>query len=217
MTDLPVPAEERGDFSRPASRVAGDWSAHIATTLDRLSALLDEFDEASWESPSLCKGWRVRDVVGHLVWRLGATNGELVRSGLSAAIGTGFNANRAVDRLARLEALAPTSELIARLRSIAASKMRGEGRTGIVEITEAVVHTYDITEALGLTIRLSPRSTGAVALARTRTGGRSVRITKSHALRAIDAGWQVGTGSPIDATAGAIIMQLFGRRDLPRA
>lgn len=217
VTDLSLPVDVRGDFSRPAARVAGDWSAHIATTLDRLSALLDDFDEATWSAPSLCEGWRVRDVVGHLVWRLGSSSGDMVRSGLSMTMNSGFNANRAIDRLAKQHAAAPTDELIACLRSIAASKMRGEGRTGIVEITEAVVHTYDITEALGLTIRLSPRSTGAVALSRTRAGGRSVRLAKTHSLRAVDARWQIGTGAPIDATAGEIIMHLFGRRALPNA
>src|SRR5688572_31678784 len=33
-----------------------------------LSAYLHSLDEADWERPSLCDGWRVRDVVGHILY-----------------------------------------------------------------------------------------------------------------------------------------------------
>ncbi|RRJ88861.1 maleylpyruvate isomerase family mycothiol-dependent enzyme [Gulosibacter macacae] len=205
---------ENNDFSRPANRVSGDWSAHIATTIDRLAALLEELDAEAWEAPSLCEGWRVRDVVGHLVWRLGASTGEMVRSGLGAGLAAGFNPNKAIDRIARQEAQASTEQLLASLRDIAASRLRGEGRTGIIELTEAIVHAYDITEALGESLRLSPRSTGAVALARLRTGGKDARIARTRSLRATDARWQIGAGAALDATAAEIVMHLFGRKPL---
>ena len=42
----------------------------IGTTLvrqrRRLAALLDGLDDAAWEAPTRCAGWRVRDVVSHL-------------------------------------------------------------------------------------------------------------------------------------------------------
>src|SRR4051812_49336691 len=34
-----------------------------------LADLLDELSEAEWETPSLCAGWRVRDVAAHVPWR----------------------------------------------------------------------------------------------------------------------------------------------------
>ena len=213
----PDPPPHDNAYSRPATRLGGDWSAHIATALDRLTTLLDSLDEAQWEAPSRCEGWRVRDVVGHLVWRLGLPTGELVRQGLGAGIAAGFSADRAIDRFAREKAQAPTAELVAALRAIGGGKLRGEGRTGVVELTEAVVHGYDISEALGLDLRLSPRSTSAVALARQRAGGRSTRILKEHSLRATDARWVIGRGPALDATAGAIVMHLFGRSRLPQA
>ncbi|NLT27321.1 MAG: maleylpyruvate isomerase family mycothiol-dependent enzyme [Microbacteriaceae bacterium] len=209
--DRPAPAPA---YSRPPNRLGGDWSAHIATALDRLAQLLEGLDEAQWEAPSRCEGWRVRDVVGHLVHRLGASTGELVRAGLVGGVLAGFSADRALDRIARAEAEAPTAELVAALRTIGAGKLRGEGRTGVVELTEAVVHAYDIAEALGAELRLSPRSTGAVALARLRTGGRATRIARERSLRATDAHWVIGHGPALDATAGEILMHLFGRGSL---
>lgn len=209
--DRPAPAPA---YSRPPNRLGGDWSAHIATALDRLVTLLEGLDEAGWATPSRCEGWRVRDVVGHLVWRLGASTGELVREGLIGGVRAGFSADRALDRIARAEAEAPTDELVAALRTIGAGKLRGEGRTGVVELTEAVVHALDISEALGAELRLSPRSTSAVALARLRAGGRPTRIARERSLRATDAHWVIGAGPALDATAGEILMHLFGRVEL---
>lgn len=197
-------------FSRPAKRIAGDWSAHIATTLDRLADLLEQCSEEQWQAPSLCEGWRVRDVVGHLIWRLGSTNGAIARAGLSS-----LKPQKKFAEIARQVADADTSDLVHQLRAIAAGKLAGEGSTGLIDLTEAVVHAYDITEALDLPLRLSPRSTGAVALARTRIPALTgpTKLTRSATLRALDSRWQIGHGTPIDATSGSIIMFLFGRID----
>jgi uncharacterized protein (TIGR03083 family) len=216
----PNPPEQpaaSGPYSRPAARTTGDWSAHVATSIDRLADLLEGLNEAEWEAPSLCEGWRVRDVAGHVIWRLGGTTSDMVGSGFATLARKGFNFNRVVADLAREQAAAPTEVLVEQLRAIATSKLAGDTRVGIIELTEAVVHAYDVTEALGVPLRLSPRSTGSVALARTKMplGGKSVRIVKRRALRATDARWHIGTGEPLDATAGQIIMHLFGRRSLP--
>ncbi|UQN15947.1 maleylpyruvate isomerase family mycothiol-dependent enzyme [Gulosibacter sp. ACHW.36C] len=203
-------------FSRPASRTSGDWSAHIATTLDRLADTLDRLDDEQWEAPSMCSEWRVRDVAGHLIWRLGLNSSDMVGSAFASIGRKGFNFNRIVAQLARDEAAAPTPVLVEQLREIASSKLAGDHRNGIIELTEAVVHAYDVTEALGLQLRLSPRSTGSVALARTKMpfGGKAVKLASKRSLRATDARWQIGSGPTLDATAGEIIMHLFDRRRL---
>src|SRR5215217_3960245 len=41
------------------------WAAIDRQRLD-LAALLDDLAPAEWEQPSLCAGWRVRDVAAHL-------------------------------------------------------------------------------------------------------------------------------------------------------
>ena len=164
----------------------------------------------------MCSGWRVRDVAGHLIWRLGLSGVDLVGSGLASIGRKGFNFNRIVAEIAREQAAAPTAVLVEQLREIASNKLAGDGRNGIIELTEAVVHAYDVTEALGLSLRLSPRSTGSVALARTKMpfAGKAARLASKRALRATDARWQIGSGPALDATAGEIIMHLFGRRSL---
>jgi len=41
-------------------------SLHDEENVD-LSALLHDLEPSEWEQPSLCDGWRVRDVVGHIL------------------------------------------------------------------------------------------------------------------------------------------------------
>jgi uncharacterized protein (TIGR03083 family) len=40
--------------------------AHVADERRSVPELLQELPAADWEAASLCTGWRVRDVVGHL-------------------------------------------------------------------------------------------------------------------------------------------------------
>lgn len=201
-------------FSRPPAKLSGDWSAHIATTLDRLTFVLAGLDRQAWDAPSHCAQWRVRDVVGHILWRLGSNSRQLVSSGLGAALTSAFKPNSALAKIAIEVGAAPEAELLSGLEALSADKMAGIGRSTVVELTEAVVHAYDITDALQLPLRLSPRSTSAVALSRLRVGGRNAKIARKRSLRAIDAGWQIGNGPALDATAQEIIMHLFGRTQL---
>lgn len=208
--------EAERPYFTPSSRVAGDWSAHIATTLDRTAGALSELTPEQWETPSLCEGWRVRDVAGHLVWRLGEPTGTLVRSA-SKAVFTGRGGfDRVVADLAREAAEAPTSELVTELRRIAEMKVYRHGRTGITELTESVVHAVDIFEALGEPLRLSPRSTSAVAVASLKSPfSHASRAVAGRSLVATDARWRIGTGEPIEETASRLIAALFGRLPFP--
>lgn len=203
-------------FSRPPKKNSGDWSAHIATALERLADVLESLTDDQWQTQSMCEEWLVRDVVGHIVWRVGEDSGSMLRTSLKKLGKSRLSLSRAFGQIAIETGRATNEELIARLRHIAAEKLQGHGRTGFVELTEAVVHAYDITEALEVPLRLSPRSTGAVASAQVDSlaAGKHSRIARTNSLRATDARWLVGRGAPIDATAGEIIMHLFGRRSL---
>ena len=41
------------------------WSA-VATIRLRIAGLLESLSPDQWEVSSLCRGWRIRDVAGHL-------------------------------------------------------------------------------------------------------------------------------------------------------
>src|SRR5680860_284133 len=132
---------------RQAGNEAGansNWSGHLAATLGTTADLLAGLTAEQWEAPSLCAGWRVRDVAGHIVWRLGSSNRDLVRSSLVRAWrGHSIRPSRAIDAASRAAGEASPDDLVARMRAIAADKAAGRGRYGIIELTEAVVHGYD--------------------------------------------------------------------------
>lgn len=212
----PLPASPRPYFT-PSGRVAGDWSAHIATTLDRTAAMLEGLDEAQWNAPSLCEGWRVRDVAGHLVWRLGGSSWQLVKSTAGAYLGRHVDPSAAIADLGVREGSRPVEELPRALRSIAEGKVRARNRVSITELTEAVVHAYDMSEALGEELRLSPRSTAAVMLARLRAPGPARALSRRRTLSAVDARWQLGSGPRLEARAAELVLHAFGRRELDLA
>ncbi|MBT2386244.1 maleylpyruvate isomerase family mycothiol-dependent enzyme, partial [Streptomyces sp. ISL-11] len=84
-----------------------------ATDVERLGLadLLDELADEEWEKPSLCAGWRVRDVAAHLA---------LSRTGPGVALTGLVRARGSVDRMVRdtarrYAARRPTAALAAEL------------------------------------------------------------------------------------------------------
>ncbi|TFB99776.1 maleylpyruvate isomerase family mycothiol-dependent enzyme [Cryobacterium adonitolivorans] len=197
------------------SGVNARWSGHLAATLTAIADLLAGLTPEQWEAQSLCTGWRVRDVAGHLVWRLGSTKRELVGSATRAYVGHFVRPARAIDVVSRAAASAEPEQLVARLREIAAAKAT-TGRGGIVELTEAVVHGLDVAHPLGLTLPIHATAGGAVALRRSLIAPTEITaVLRTRRLVATDAEWSVGHGEPLRGQASELILFLFGRGPLP--
>ena len=207
---LPLSQQPQADESAANS----DWRGHLAVTLNATADLLATLTPEQWEAPSMCAGWRVRDVAGHLVWRLGSSTRELIASGVRACLDGHFiNPARAVDVLSRAAADAEPAELVARIREIGAATAAGAGRHGISELTEAVVHGFDLAHPLGLTLPVVGTASGAVALRRSLTAPTEIKaVARARTLVATDAGWRVGHGPELPGTAEGLVLFLFGRR-----
>lgn len=197
---------------RDETEVSPHWNEEMAALLIALADLLEQAGPEAWEQASECEGWRVRDAVGHLVWRVGTTSRELLSSAFTAWIHSGFRVNRAIDAASKAAARAEPADLLTRLRAIAADKAAGRGRTGISELTEVVVHGFDITHPLGLDLGVTPTASGAVAVRQALLAPLRVRaVLRRRSLLATDAGWSVGRGAPLRGTAEEHILFLFGR------
>ena len=209
---LPLSLRNVGNESGVNSR----WSGHVGATVTAIADLLAGLTPEQWETQSLCDGWRVRDVAGHLVWRLGSSNRELLGSAARAYFGHFVRPGRAIDAVSRAAAQADPDQLVARLREIAADKSAGAGRVGITELTEAVVHGLDVAQPLGLTLPIHAMAGGAVALRRSLIAPIEIKaVLRTRRLVATDAEWSVGHGSPLRGTAAELILFLFGRGPLP--
>jgi uncharacterized protein (TIGR03083 family) len=108
--------------------------------------LVSSLDAAQLAAPSLCAGWDVRTVAGHLVSALTTT----VPSFLVQVLRARGNVDRAVDRAARRDAARPVEELVAVLRDRADSSFAPPGIGARGPMTDAIVHTADVTVPLGL-------------------------------------------------------------------
>jgi hypothetical protein len=126
------------DMQRAWNRVRAVPSAHIETpsvvlntrsgervrrilcpTGSGLARLLEGLSDTEWEQPSLCLGWRVRDVAAHV-----AVAAQV--PGLASMLADGIRARGSFHRLnhdiAVRHAASPTRDIVAELRTYADSR-----------------------------------------------------------------------------------------------
>jgi uncharacterized protein (TIGR03083 family) len=191
-----------------------NWSIEITDILVQTAGYLEGLEPEAWDSPSLCEGWRIRDVAGHLLWRVGSSAADMIRTA-APLLPADPNPMHAMDRLSLEAGTATPAEIVRRLRRIAAMKLAGEGRTGITELSEALVHTYDMAQPLGVPLAIEAGVTEAVARFRARLLPLPLAVVlENRTLVAADAGWSIGSGPAIEGTARAIVLYLFGRHPL---
>ena len=123
-----------------------DIKAAIAAERRELADMLDGLPAEQWDAPTLCAGWRVRDVVAHMSmgfrYSLPKMAAELLRAG--------GNLHRMTDRCARRDAAAAsTSELAGFLREHAHHPWKPPVGGIAAALGHDVVHGLDITVALG--------------------------------------------------------------------
>jgi uncharacterized protein (TIGR03083 family) len=181
---------------------------------DELVADLRTIPDADWEHPSLCDGWAVRDVVGHLirVW----TNWQ---RGLPIVIGLvrhGFRPNAWIrnDACKRAAGHSPDS-LIADLAATRCETTVGARFHPLagISISEWVIHGQDIRRPLGIPHPFSTERLITVAeTLTTRLPYPLGRARRSHRRYvATDADWSWGTGEVVRAPLEEIVMRLAGR------
>jgi uncharacterized protein (TIGR03083 family) len=162
-----------------------------------------------WDAPTLCDGWRVRDVVAHVYGYedVGFSGfvARLVRAGMN-----GDRANAAT--LDEQSGLSP-----AELTERAGRCLRPRGFTtlfgGRIALTDCMIHQQDIRRPLGLA-RHIPADRLAVALEFARTAppiGARKRVAGLR-LVATDLGWTAGDGPSVEGPGEALLMAVAGRR-----
>ncbi|MEQ3553166.1 maleylpyruvate isomerase family mycothiol-dependent enzyme [Pseudonocardia nematodicida] len=175
-----------------------------------LAGLLEDLTPDQWEAGSLCTGWRVRDVVAHLI----GYEGMGARETLSCAVRGRFGLGRMNALVVADRAGWPTGELVADVRR----HLRPRGVTalfgGRIGLTDALIHHQDIRRALGLP-RVVPAERLAVVLPFTLfappLGAR--RRVRGLRLVATDLDFRSGDGPEVTGPAEALVMAAAGRAD----
>ena len=182
----------------------------IAAQRAELAEVLTGLPEPSWDEPTLCAGWRVREAVAHITmpFRLGRP-----QFALELAKSRG-RFNEMADRVARRDAAAMSpADLAGALRSNTGHpwKPPGGGYTGA--LAHDLIHGLDITVPLALD-RTVPEERLRLVLPGSMTD-RSVKFfgvdLDGIELRAEDMDWTLGSGTPLEGTAADLLLVLCGR------
>ena len=167
--------------------------------------------DSAWDAPSLCTRWRVRDVVGHLLW---GERGPGWGEGLIGLAKNGGNFNRYVARHAIANGNGDPAALLAEFERHASSHNHPPATTAVVMLSDTVCHAQDIRRPLGLGHHLSEEVLKAVANVFTVAGfpiGSKKRIAGIR-LVATDADWTTGQGPEASGPLEALVMVMAGRK-----
>jgi uncharacterized protein (TIGR03083 family) len=174
-----------------------------------LLAFLRGLTPEQWEAPSLCAGWRVRDVVAHVVSYEGLGGRELARR---LARGRLRLARTNAVGVAEMERAAP-GELLAQLERHLEPEGLTTGFGCRVALLDALIHHQDIRRPLGAS-RAIPAERLVPALAFARFAPPIGAFWRARGLRLIatDVDWSGGRGPEVRGPGEALLMAIAGRR-----
>ncbi|MER7464719.1 maleylpyruvate isomerase family mycothiol-dependent enzyme [Streptomyces sp. NPDC097981] len=187
-----------------------DIAAATAAERRELADVLDTLTPGQWDAPSLCAGWRVREVAAHMSMGF---RYSVPRFATEFAKARG-SLHRMTDRAARRDAAAFTPrELAALLRENAGHPWKPPAGGPTASLAHDVVHGLDITVALGHPRRVPEDRLRLLLSAVTPRGLRffGVDLTGIR-LCADDLDWSHGDGTPVHGSAQDLLLVLFGRR-----
>lgn len=176
-----------------------------------LLEFLTGLEPHQWEVPTLCTGWRVRDLVAHVIGYEGLGRRDLVRRFVRGR----FNPARINGtRLAEFRGARP-GELIALL----GQRLEPSGLTtafgGRIALLDGMIHHQDIRRPLGAT-RTIPAERLLPALSFARIAPPIGAFWRARGLRlvATDVGWSAGRGPEVRGPAEAVLMAISGRQGI---
>jgi uncharacterized protein (TIGR03083 family) len=181
-----------------------------------LAALLENLTDDQWNAPSLCEGWRVKDVAAHVALTPQAPSLlTMVVEGVRAG-GRFHKINR---DFAVRHAERPGADLVAELREHAASRRLPKVTNYRNIVFDIVVHGQDIAIPLGIP-REMPKDAARAGIERVWTMGWPFgvkRPLKRFRFTATDVDWAAGEGPEVRGPISALLL-LLARRPaaLPR-
>ena len=172
-------------------------------------ALLKGLTPQQWESPTLCKGWRVRDVVAHVIGYDPLSRMQLVRWMAKGLVTRG--GSNAVE-VAAYAAKSP-EELTELMRRYVLPQGITAGFGGRIALTDGMIHQQDIRRPLRIP-RMIPTESLRIAMDFTLTAPRLLGAWQARGVRlvATDLDWSHGKGAELRGSGEALLMAMAGRR-----
>jgi uncharacterized protein (TIGR03083 family) len=187
-----------------------DLQPMITAERRAFSDVLTALPEADWNAPSLCSGWRTREVVAHMTmpFRFSAPRflGEMVRSRMNFA--------RMADRVALRDGQAPIGTVLDGWLTNEDYRWKPPGGGLKGALTHDVVHGLDLTIPLGIEHPVGePALRAVLEHATTPLSMKSMGLDLTGIrLEADDLDWSFGDGEPLRGRARHLLMVLMDRQ-----
>jgi uncharacterized protein (TIGR03083 family) len=184
------------------------------TTANRLvvAGLLESLGPAAWGEPTLCAGWTVREMAGHLVQPM------LVGFGRFFLVSVRYRGDtaRTVDHFTRRLARRSPEELAGLLRAHAGDRLNPPRVGPMGPFAETCVHLRDIARPLSLETDV-PAEHWRVLLDYLVSGSAAPGLIRAGTvdglrLEATDIDWAAGDGLLVSGAVEALGMAVTGRR-----
>lgn len=187
-----------------------DIMAKIAAQRRELAELLAGLPEPDWDRPTLCEGWRVREVVAHMTMPFRTSLPGFAWAMVKAR----GDVNRMSDSTARRDAGAMSAgELVASMRDNAEHAWKPPGGGFVGALSHEVIHGLDITVALGVG---KPVPTERMRVVLDGINARAVEFfgvdLGGVRLVADDLDWSYGDGAELHGSAEDLLLVLCGRK-----
>ena len=181
----------------------------IAEEYGALADLLEPAGSEVWDAPSLCDGWRTREVVAHMTMPA-RYDGPAFMAELEAA---GGDFTRFSNAVAARDAALGESALVADLRSPVLHQWQPPGGGVHGALLHCVIHELDIAEAVPLARRVpDARIRAVLELVAAPDSPRLFEVDLSDVqLQADDLEWSTGAGAPLVGPAQALALVACGR------
>lgn len=186
-----------------------DLQPVVAAEFEALADLLDAATAAQWDTPSLCAGWRVREVVAHMTMAARYPEDQFMAE-LSRH---DFDFGRLSNEIASRDAELPPGELVACLRSEVMQHWAPPGGGYHGALNHVVIHGLDVTVPLGVP-RRSPDDTIRIILNDLTAGGGHENFgvpLDGRRLEATDLDWSYGSGPVLRGQAEDLALMLCNR------
>lgn len=175
----------------------------VAAERRELVGLLETLSPQQWEAPSLCAGWRVRDVVAHLLYDAIPLHRYVISQARYR-----LDVNKLNNGLVDAERSTSPDQLLARYAAIERGTLSRYLPT--VAIADLVVHQQDIRRPLSMPRTIDPERLRLV-LDHPDPFAFTWRNTRGLRFVATDLDWTHGTGPEVRGTGEALALAVAGR------
>jgi uncharacterized protein (TIGR03083 family) len=173
-----------------------------------LAADLELLTDDQWATPSLCAGWTVRQVLGHMT----ATAAMTPPKFFAGLLRSGFSFDGLVAKDIARECEGSPADTLRRFGDHVDSSTHPPGPVDSW-LGETVVHSEDVRRPLGIAhdypVDALTRVADFYRKSNTLIGGK--KRVQGLTLRATDADWTAGTGPEVAGPALAIVLAMTGR------